>query len=92
VIEDAGAPPSGGALRLQLFGTWVGTVAFEVRMPGPGTQGWVPASAVPIAGGSGVASATANGVWLIDAVGLEVRLNFTRTSGTLEGVARPVGA
>lgn len=87
--EGAGATP--GALLVQVWGSgWVGTLTVQRRLPGVGAP-WAAAQAVPVAGGDPLATITAPGLYLIDAVGCEVQLDHTRSTGILTLGVRPVG-
>ncbi len=71
-----------GNISVQITGTWVGTVQFEGTVDG---TNYVNLNAKPVPSGISVTSATANGVWQIDAVGMklfQVRCS-TYTSGTI---------
>jgi hypothetical protein len=71
-------------LSVQLTGTWVATIAFEVS---PDGTNWYSAVAYPNGGGAAVGSATANGLWLIPIAGLSqfrVRVSaYTSGSATV---------
>lgn len=67
---------------VQITGTWVATVQFEGTVDG---TNWFSVNAFPIASGTFVTSATANGQWLITTAGLSgVRVRCSAyTSGTI---------
>lgn len=77
------------AYRVRIGGTWAGSLAVQARIAGS-SDPWESWEAVPKEGAD-VATITAAGLYLIDTAGLEVQLVHTRTSGTLELSARPVG-
>lgn len=74
---------------LVLFGTWVGSVAFEVCLnPNGATPTWVPIAGRRSSDGVLVSSATANDGFVFDTSGfLAFRAYFTRTSGNLSAYA-----
>jgi hypothetical protein len=88
VNEPAILTPTDGynSIGLQLVGTWAATVTFQSSNDG---TTWVNTTAWPTAGGTApVVSATANGMWLIPAVGRFFRAVITAfTSGQVSCIA-----
>lgn len=72
---------------IQITGTFTGTVTFQATLDG---ENWVSVLAVRLSNGAKASTATAAGIYVIPAVGLEgVRPNVTAyTSGNITAVGR----
>jgi hypothetical protein len=75
-------------IGVQLTGTWTGTVTFQGTIKG---DTWVNVLAVPSDSTTAATTATANGVYRVDATGLSgIRLNGgAGGTGTVVAYARP---
>lgn len=75
-------PSNASSVAVALSGTWSGTVQFVGSVDG---NAWGTLSATPIAGGSAVTSATANGIWSLAMAGLKYVCAYASTysSGTV---------
>ena len=72
------------SVLVQLFGTWVGTVSFQISND---ATSWQTISGYASTNAIAVSSTTANGIWLIPAMGKYFRAYCSAyTSGNIQGI------